>query len=58
VIPPTRVRAGDVLGCCATAATRHYLHLVNDWLVNEFDAIDAIDAGADLLELRASAVTR
>ena len=40
-------------------STRLYLHLANDWLAKEYQrASDAIDAGADLLELRASAVAR
>ena len=40
-------------------STRLYLHLANDWLAAEYQrASDAIDAGADLLELRASAVAR
>ncbi|MDQ3464237.1 MAG: tyrosine-type recombinase/integrase [Actinomycetota bacterium] len=40
-------------------STRLYLHLANDWLAAEYHrASEAIDAGADLLELRASAVAR
>ncbi len=40
-------------------STRLYLHLANDWLAKEYQrASDAIDAGAELLELRASAVAR
>ena len=40
-------------------STRLYLHLANDWLAKEYQrASDAIDAGADLLDLHASAVAR
>ena len=40
-------------------STRLYLHLANDWLAKEYQrASDLIDAGADLLELRTSAVAR